>query len=381
MDRRNLIVTLGRGRCSVRNVRFRPRSMLAPSNGTVVTGFLGTWPRPCVVGVGTVLSHLFGRRRLGQGRTGGLLLGVAQKVCGSTRVTTLLAIFRVHNVGMRRLVNFHRTLLAAHVPVSFSTCDPVSVINANNSKGGAFGVSAYTYFVMTKTKCRITGRNGCNTASIDKTDGIVRRRNMGFAGGPSGLAHSVRRYKVICVRTRLFGPTVGDMNPIHGTLRMHAVFGLLNPLIGPYLPTCRLLKITSLPRVHLCAGIFRGLNVNFTMMGGLSNCSRVSLASRFGIVAGHCRAVCGPSRLNFSLTERRRLCNKGAPRRTSGVFGGMLRGGTAGTRASYMLVGTSFTVRTVRPTGPVRRYITVTHRSLRDKGTLGALGGFIRLGD
>lgn len=323
---------------------------------------------------------MFGRRGLDHRRTYSLVQGVIKNSVGSTRATTLLTTFRVQKMAMSRLVNFHSTLLRAHIPIDLRRFRPVSVIKAKKSKGGAFGVSAYTYFIITKTKCRMTGRNGCKTASIDKTDGIVRRCNIEFAGRASGLGHSVRRYKVACLRTPLFGPTLGAITPMQGTLNMHALFGLLNPLIGPYLPSFRLLKITSLTRVQLCAGALRHLNVHFTMIGGLSNCSRVSLASRFGIVAGHCRAVCHPSRLNFSVTQRRRLCKNDAPRRTTHVFKGILRGGTAHTRASYMLVGTSFTVRTVGPTDSVRTYITRTHRSLRDKGTFRSFHHFLRLG-
>lgn len=327
-----------------------------------------------------MLAHLFGRRRLASRRAGRVLLGVAGRVCPRTRVTTLLATFRVQDVAISRLVNFHRTLVRAHLPVSFTPCHPVSVINANNSKGGAFGVSAYTYFIITKTNCGITGRNGCKTASIDKTDGIVRRRNMHFAGGPSALGHDVRRYGVTCLRTRLFGPTVGFINPMHGALKMHALFGLLNPLIGPYYPTCRLLNITSLSRVHLCAGMFCGLNVSFTIIGDLSDCSRVSLASRFGIVAHGCRHVCHPRTLNFGSTHPRRLFNNTYGRSTTHVFSGVLAKRTAPTRARYIVIGTTFTVRIVRPRGRVRRYVTVTHRSLSDKQTLTALGGFVRVG-
>lgn len=323
---------------------------------------------------------MFRRRRLAHRRTYALVREVANNRVGRTRATTLLTTFRVHKIGISRLINFHSTLLRTYIPVSLRRFRPVSVINAKKSKGGAFGVSAYTYFIITKTNCQMTGRKGCKTASMDKTDGIVRRCNMGFAGSTSGLGHSVRRYNVTCLRTPLFRPTLGAITPIQGTLNMHALFGLLNPLIGPYRPTYRLLKITSLPRVQLCAGALRRLNVRFTMIGGLSKCSRVSLASRFGIVAGHCRAVCHPSRLNFSVTHRRRLCKKGAPRRTTTVFSQMLRGRNDGTRASYILVGTSFTVRTLRPRGGVRRYITLTGRSLRDKGTLTALHGFLALG-
>lgn len=293
------------------------------------------------------------------------------------RITSLVAIFLVHGVSMRRLYNFHSTLLRVQIPISLDRFSPVSVMNANNSKGGAFGVSATTYFAMTKTNFPIIGRKGCKTASIDNTDGMVRRRNIGFAGSISGLQHSVREYGVTCLRTPLFGPTLGTMTPMHGSLTMHAFFGVLNPLIGPMLPDCRLLNICGLPLLHLCDCACRTDGVGFTMIRDLSKCSRVSLAGRFGMTADRDRGVCAPRDLNFSHCARVSLSNKGAPRSTTEVFSGMLTGATARTRGSMMVIGTTFTVGIVYPRGPVRRYVTLTHRSLRDKETLSALGGFV----
>lgn len=39
----NRVVTIRRGRCPVCKIRFRPRSVVAPSKGRVLDGFVGTW--------------------------------------------------------------------------------------------------------------------------------------------------------------------------------------------------------------------------------------------------------------------------------------------------------------------------------------------------
>lgn len=205
---------------------------------------------------------------------------------------------------------------------------------------------------------------------------------MRFASSLSGLGHSLSRTKVICLRTRLFTGTVGFINPVHGTLRFPAIFGLLKPLIGPDRPGYRLLNITGLSRVHLCGRICRGVNVSCKVMGDVSNCSRVSLADSFGIAAGGCREVFGPRSLNFRVTGPRRMEKKTARRRTGSVFSTILRGHTLPTRGGVILTGTTFNVRIVRGKGgDVSRYIRVTHRDVSSKGTLTAFGGFIRLGD
>lgn len=330
--------------------------------------------------VGRVLCGLFRRRCLKHSRTHAVLRGVTRKGCGSMRITSLVAIFLVHGVSIRRLYNFHSTLLRVHIPISLDRFTPVSVMKANNSKGGAFGVSATSYFAMTKTNFPIIGRNGCKTASIDNTDGMVRRRNMGFASSVSRLHHDVRRYGVTCLRTPLFGPTLGTITPIHGKLTIHAFFGVLNPLMGPMLPTCRLLKICGLPLLHLCACACRRDGAGFTIIRDLSKCSRVSLAGRFGMTADSGRGVCAPRDLKFSHCESVSLSNNRAPGRTTGVFSGVVGGATARTRGGMMMIGSTFTVRIVYPRGAVRRYVALTGRSLRDKETLGALGGFVRLG-
>lgn len=298
-------------------------------------------------------------------------------------VSTFLATLTVGNRASSRVTNYtsnvHNGTLGVSLPFR-----ALSVINANNSGSLDFGVSAATTFILTTTNIGVTGRNGETTSSNDNTTSYLRTLNMGVGTSVSIVGGSVRRSGVNFLFTRGCRDTVHFINPIHGRVKVEAIFGVLNPLAGPTTTGVVILNIFDRRCIRGITGTLIGLNIRGTLIiCNHSAVSRVDTYNRASITRIHNRGVgccaVAPRRFNFGHYRGSSLLNN-APTRGTRVTGGILSNNNASTRGATILLGTNTNVFTTRGNGvALSRNVGGTRRTVTSNGTVGTLSRFIEV--